>query len=391
MNNNNDGGCLAAILAFMFIGGNIFLFTGALTDDLNDNGFAWIMVVVAIIADLVIFCWLASKVVTAIRKKYENNKTDKLAQNKEYVVKEISGIISYKQEIQNILNRHFEKIERQFSLMSLISSCMGNNNQELNNMLINNKEEAFSGTKNEILGKLSEFDKQRFPKSVDGVAYYKKILEQEISDLKTDLTFVDTCDEEQLSEMIKKYCPEVHKSIKRKRIKLIARIVIPIIIIITLICSFCFIKNIPYRELHSMIEKQSLTAEMLSWNGSYYDYIQSEKGYKFLVSELTKLHKVNDIKKAMWLLCIQPDCIDGIDACASDSFIDWIVDYGLKNGTTKTDSEGNTTYYIDGYEIDISSIFDNYIGHYFRISNGKDSTTVDRKNTYHKGYVPTIQ
>ena len=31
--------------------------------------------------------------------------------------------------------------------MSLISSCMGNNNQELNNMLINNKEEAFSGTK----------------------------------------------------------------------------------------------------------------------------------------------------------------------------------------------------------------------------------------------------
>ena len=66
MNNNNDGGCLAAILAFMFIGGNIFLFTGALTDDLNDNGFACIMVVVAIIADLVIFCWLASKVVTVV-------------------------------------------------------------------------------------------------------------------------------------------------------------------------------------------------------------------------------------------------------------------------------------------------------------------------------------
>ena len=143
MNNNNDGGCLAAILAFMFIGGNIFLFTGALTDDLNDNGFAWIMVVVAIIADLVIFCWLASKVVTAIRKKYKNNKTDKLAQNKEYVVKEISGIISYKQEIQNILNRHFEKIERQFSLMSLISSCMGNNNQELNNMLLITKRKLF--------------------------------------------------------------------------------------------------------------------------------------------------------------------------------------------------------------------------------------------------------
>lgn len=68
MNNNNNGGCLAAILAFVFIGGNIFLFTGALTDDLSDNGFAWIMVIVAVIADLAIFCWLASKIATVIGK-----------------------------------------------------------------------------------------------------------------------------------------------------------------------------------------------------------------------------------------------------------------------------------------------------------------------------------
>ena len=387
MNNNNNGGCLAAILAFVFIGGNIFLFTGALTDDLSDNGFAWIMVIVAVIADLAIFCWLASKIATVIGKKYENNKADKLAQNKEIVVKEIGKIISYKQEIQHTFNRHFEKIERQFSLVSLISSCMGNNNQELKKLLLDNKEEAFANTKNEIWGKLSESEKKRFPVSVDKVENYEKTLEQEISELKTDLTSVATCDDEQLSAMIKKYCPEVHKSINRKRLKLIAKIVIPIIIIITLICSFNFIKNAPYRELHSMIEDQSLTTEMFDWRNeetenSYYDLSRSEKGYKFLASELTKLHRDNDIKKAMWLLCVQPVDIDGIDVCASYSFINWIVDYVRENGTTKSDS----TYSVDGYEINVSST-----GNYFVISNGQNTVGVDRKNPYHEGYVPTIQ
>ena len=32
-----------------------------------------------------------------------------------------------------------------------------------------------------------------------------------------------------------------------------------------------------------------------------------------------------------------------------------------------------------------------FIGHYFRISNGQDGASVERKNSYHEGYVPTIQ
>ena len=115
---------------------------------------------------------------------------------------------------------------------------------------------------------------------------------------------------------------------------------------------------------------------------SYYDLIRSEKGYKFLASELTKLHRDNDIKKAMWLLCVQPVDIDGIDVCASYSFINWIVDYAKENGTTKSDS----TYSVDGYEINVSST-----GNYFVISNGQNTVGVDRKNPYHEGYVPTIQ
>ena len=387
--NNNDGlGCLgtgiAIILVLLFFGGNAALFSG----DIEDLEFA---VVVAVIADSAIAIWLLSVIGKAVGSSYEKRHEKNLTERKEIIVRQIGNQISHKNEIQQTFDRHFEKIERQFSLVSLISSCMGNNNQELKNLLVSKKDEAFERTKSEIFNKLTETEKKRFPQNIAEVEDYEKTLEQEISELKTELSYVATSDDEQISAMIKKHCPEAHKSINRKRLKLIAKIVIPIIIIITLVCSINFIKNTPYRELHSMIKDQSLTAEMLSWDGSYYDYIQSEKGYKFLASELTRLHRDNDIKKAMWLLCVQPGCIDGVRVCASDSFIDWVVDYGRNNGTAKIDSEYNTTYSVDGYEITISSIFDSSIGHSFSISNGRDGANVENKNTYHEGYVPTIQ
>lgn len=395
MNNNNNGGCLAAILAFVFIAGNAFLFTGALNDDLSDNGIAWLMVIVAVIADLIILGWIASKVFSVVEKKHESNKTEKLSNMKEIVVKEIGNKISHRSEIKRAFDKHFEKIERQSSLVSLISSCMGSNNQELKNLLVSKKDEAFESTKSEILDKLTETEKKRFPQNIAEVEDYEKTLEQEISELKTELNSVAASDDEQISAMIKKHCPEAHKSINRKRIKLIAKIVIPIIIIITLVASVKYIQNAPYRELHSMIEEQSLTAKMLEYNSknedSYYDIIHSEKGYEFLASELTELHRRNDAKKAMWLLCIQPNCIDGINLCASDSFIDWVVDYARKNGTQETDSKGNKTYYVDGYKINTSSIFDNPIGHDFSISNGNNGATINRKNMFREEYVPTIQ
>ena len=76
---------------------------------------------------------------------------------------------------------------------------MGNNNQELNNLLLDNKEEAFNNTKNEILSKISEFEKKRFPQNIAEVEDYEKILEQEISKLKTELNSVAASDDEQIS------------------------------------------------------------------------------------------------------------------------------------------------------------------------------------------------
>lgn len=393
MNNNNGLGCfgnaIVILLVLFFFAGNIALFSG----DMEDMGLA---VAVAVIADSAIAIWLLTVIGKAVGSSYDKRHEKNITERKEVIVKEIGNRISHISEIQQTFDRHFEKIERQYSLVSLISSCMGTNNQELKNLLVSKKDEAFESTKSEIFDKLTETEKKRFPQNIAEVEDYEKTLEQEISELKTELNSVAASDDEQISAMIKKHCPEVHKSINLKRIKLMMKIIVPVIIIITLVASVKYIQNTPYRELHSMIEGQTLTAEMFDWSNregenSYYDLIQSEKGYKFLASELTELHRKNDIKKAMWLLCIQPDCIDGIDVCASDSFIDWVVDYARENGTAEMDSKDNTTYSVDGYEITISSIFDHSLGHYFRISNGQDGTSVERKNSYHEGYVPTIQ
>ncbi len=393
MNNNNGLGCfgnaIVILLVLFFFAGNIALFSG----DMEDMGLA---VAVAVIADSAIAIWLLTVIGKAVGSSYEKRHEKNITERKELIVKEIGNKISHRSEIQHAFYKHFEKIERQSSLVALISSCMGTNNQELKNLLVSKKDEAFESTKSEIFDKLTETEKKRFPQNIAEVEDYEKTLEQEISELKNELNSVAASDDERISAMIKKHCPEVHKSINLKRIKLMAKIIVPVIIIITLVASVKYIQNAPYRELHLMIEEQTLTAEMFDWSnrdteGSYYDLIHSEKGYKFLASELTELHRKNDIKKAMWLLCIQPGCIDGIDACASDSFIDWVVDYGRENGTKETDSKGNTTFSVDGYEITISSIFDHSIGHYFRISNGQDGASIERKNSYHEGYVPTIQ
>ena len=396
MNNNNGLGCfgnaIVILLVLFFFAGNIALFSG----DMEDMGLA---VAVAVIADSAIAIWLLTVIGKAVGSSYEKRHEKNITERKEVIVKEIGNKISHRSEIQHAFYKHFEKIERQSSLVSLISSCMGTNNQELKNLLVSKKDEAFESTKSEIFDKLTETEKKRFPQNIAEVEDYEKTLEQEISELKTELNSVAASDDEQISAMIKKHCPEVNKSINIKRIKIIAKIVIPIIIIITLVSSVKYIQNAPYRKLHSMIEEQSLTAEMLEYDNkdnkdSYYDFIHSEKGYEFLASELTELHRKNDIKKAMWLLCIQPNCIDGIDLCASDSFIDWVVDYARENGTQETDSKGNKTYYVDGYEIEIDSLFydkDWHLNHNFRISTEQNAVSVDRKNPFHEEAVPTIQ
>lgn len=170
--NNNDGlGCLgtgiAIILVLLFFGGNAALFSG----DIEDLEFA---VVVAVIADSAIAIWLLSVIGKAVGSSYEKRHEKNITERKEVIVKEIGNKISHRSEIQHAFYKHFEKIERQSSLVALISSCMGTNNQDLKNLLVSKKDEAFQGTKTDIFDNLTEAEKKRFPKTVTEVEDYKK-------------------------------------------------------------------------------------------------------------------------------------------------------------------------------------------------------------------------
>lgn len=160
-----------------------------------------------------------------------------------------------------------------------------------------------------------------------------------------------------------------------------------------------YIEDTPYRNLRSMIKNQSLTAEMCDWKNrnsedSYYNYLTSEKGRKFLASELTKLHRNDDVSKAMWLLCIQPNSINGFELWASPSFIQWIVGYAKNNGVRSTDQSGyNVNYSVDDYRLTMNSYddkesdFSDISG--FSVSDGNNRITIDNRSRY-KNTIPAI-
>ena len=184
-----------------------------------------------------------------------------------------------------------------------------------------------------------------------------------------------------------------------------AKVLLGILFILVVIIAVWYQKDAPYRKLRSMIREQTLTAEMCSWKNmrseeSVYREFESEKGYKLLVSELTRLHRDDDVSKAMWLLCIQPVSIDGVRLCASSSFIEWIVEYAKTNGVRSTDQDGdddswyNVTYSVDGYQIIIDSSADKDRAinvQDFVISDGENRTDVYVKNQYQRETIPTIQ
>lgn len=233
-------GKIIGILSFIFIVGNIILFTSALNGDWGNFEITWFMVIGAVIEDIILLLWLLKKVYIVAEKKHKNNKAKRLTNKRETLVKEMGRIISYKQEILQAFDKYFNKIEKQFSLISLISSCIGNNDQSLERLFVDINEEAFTNTKKEIFEKLSEDERKKLPDYVSEVAKYKKSLEQEISELKIDLGSITASDDKQLSKVIKKHCPELCRKIKRKKIMLITSIVMPTIIALSVVLSPTF-------------------------------------------------------------------------------------------------------------------------------------------------------
>lgn len=384
-------GWVVAILIVALLG-NLYLFSGYDVD----GDIATFMVGIAVLVDLLIIGYVIYLIVDKLKSKARDVSNAHVSSKKQEVINELTEQLKQKQEILTRFENYYNKKQHIFKLGTLISSCDNNNPRNLIGILDSFESSSFERLKTEIFAFLTKEEKSLFPTTINDFPKYKKKLDKDISFFKERISSVASADKLKVNEIIQETCPKLNKENRKRKIKLIVSCLTVVTIIISIIIMAHYTNNAPYRELQSKIDNQSLTVEMVEWKNrdsenSYYEYLHSEKGYKFLADVFTELHRNNEIEKALWLLCVQPDCIDGIDLCASDSFIDWVVNYAKQNGTKKEQSDGDITYYVNDYEISISSIFDYSIGHTFHITNGKESTSVEKRNPYHDGSVPTIK
>lgn len=197
---NSDDGCLGVIVILVII---VLLFK--------------VIAAIAILCGIGLLIYLMFLLGKYIYKRIKESNEKKFATRKEDVVAEIGNKISQNKEIQHAFDKHFEKIDRQFALVTLISSCTGNGDKELIKLLDGNKETAFNNAKKEIFDKLSVTEQKRFPESIDNVIEYKKILDQETAEMTKDLAAIACANEEYLYEIMQRQCPEMYKNIKHKR------------------------------------------------------------------------------------------------------------------------------------------------------------------------------
>ena len=83
MNNKGSGsGCLAGILVFSALAGNIFLFSGDLGSggDLEGNSIAIIMVLIAIIADIALVGYIISACIKSSERRQEEKENQRISE-----------------------------------------------------------------------------------------------------------------------------------------------------------------------------------------------------------------------------------------------------------------------------------------------------------------------
>lgn len=182
---------------------------------------------------------------------------------------------------------------------------------------------------------------------------------------------------------------EIDKTNKEKVKKLVA-VFIAIVVITGIVGLVIWSNNAPYRELEAAIDNRSLTREMCEYSSRtdediYYKIIDSEKGMKLIAKKLTEAHKKDDIDAALWLLCVQPNNVNGFDIGASEDFIQWIANYARKNG--KPSGEDSDKYIVGDYTI---KIYD-YADIYLYITSGEHTVSVDQKYKEQEKSIPIIQ
>ena len=381
-----------------FLEGNIMIIYAISGNGTADFGEYWILILIAVVTDFILLFLAMAKIVPPVISSFQLMRSG--LKNRRIAKKESANLKKLlkkeKPDVDRLQELRDKRIsesdtKRTLHFCQLIENIAGE--EQLQDCLSEVRK------KQSVLDEISDIENKvlKVAESCKNAGDIKKC-KYYLSTLKTTkITSEITCLENECKEQV------LRRERERRAIRLWVKVFLGVFILGAAVFAGFYIADTPYRELRSMIKDQSLTAEMCNWKNreseeSYYEYFTSEKGYKLLASELTHLHQDDNISKAMWLLCIQPDCIDGFHLGASTSFIRWIVEYARANGVRSTDQERgryNVTYDVDGYQVTIDSDDDkaNHIRYInaFLISDGENQVIVHAQNKYQEETIPIIE
>lgn len=387
-----------AIVMSFFVGNAMIIFAIYESDAsyLAEDG--WLLVLIAVVVDFILLCFVIAKIRTPVSSSFQLMRSGLKNRRKEKkeaakLKKLLENEALYVNRLQELRDKGISEsaTKRTFRFCQLIETIAGREQLQACLSKVSEKKSVLDEIDDIESRMLKIAESCKNAGDADKCKYYLGLIKS--NKLMPKVTSLENDCKEQL--FLRKR--------EKKAIWSWTKWFLGTLFLGLMIFAGLYIEDTPYRELRSMIKDQSLTAEMCDWKNrnsedSFYDYFQSPKGYKLLASELTQLHRDNDVNKAMWLLCIQPDCIDGYHLCASSSFIKWIVEYAKNNGVRSTNQEGagdswyNVYYDVDGYRITIDSYEDKASNiNDFSISDGENRNTIYARNKYQQGNMPTIE
>lgn len=398
-----DTGLIFFIMMLLMVGfgGNMVIISAVHEGDMSAISEMWILVLLGIVDDIILLYFVLKKlhvsVIPSFRLARNGLKNRRMAKKESAKLKKfMQNEKLYVNRLQVLRDKGISEsaIKQTFRFCQLIETIAGK--EQLQDCLseINKRQNVLDEIRDIESRILKIAESYKNVGDTEKCRFYLDIL-RSTNKIKPEITAL----ENECKVLL------YSRDAERKAIRLWRRIFLGALAVFVMVSVVLYVEDTPYRKLRSMIKDQTLTAEMCSLENRYseescYDYLASERGRKLLASELTKLHRDDDINKAMWLLCIQPDCINGYGLCASPSFINWIVDYAKTNGVRSTDPEGISgllhyvIYTVDGYQIVLSSNYDDMsvvtIGG-FDISDGNSQISVQIRSKDANGTIPTIE
>lgn len=340
------------ILAIVALSGNGEMLMALINQDssrITENGF---FVFVAIVADLILAIWVIIKIMNPvlssfrlahsgltrfIKEKKERSTLNDMVGNEEL----------YLSRLEELKNHNVNKsaIIRTNNLCNLLS-CVSEQNQT---------EELLKpvAEKMEVLKEINDIEDHLAELS----EHYRKI-----GNTEKCVYCLERIDSERYKidvDELKKDCKdqlELRGKEKKAAIAWLVIVSFAIVSLTVLIISIAVdshFKSLSYKDLKLEIENKTLTTEMCNWKGknnegSYYDYIKTDRGKSIIADYLKAYQENDDIQSAMWLLYTTSE-----DDIMPSSFNKWIIEYGKANGKRSTNQEDDNDYwYFIYYELD---------------------------------------